>query len=201
MSAISRRTGSHKPDVGITWPEVLGENRMANSFLGNVVEIGIVARDYRRTMEGFVRLGIGPWRVYTFTPAQVTEQTYRGRRSEFSLKVCFAQAANVIWELMQPLGGPTIMQDFLDRHGEGIHHLAFDCGNMPWEGRTALFADRNFDMIQSGRWLDLNAFAFFDTEDATSTVFETYLFPEGFEYPEPEEWFPAAPPSNEEAEE
>jgi hypothetical protein len=173
---------------------VIGEARMANSFLGNVVEIGIVTRDYRRTMEGLVRLGIGPWRVYTFTPAQVTEQTYRGRPAEFSLKVCFAQADDVIWELMQPLGGPTIMQEFLDRHGEGIHHLAFDCGNVPWEKRIALFADRGFASTQSGRWINQNAFAFFDTEEATTTVFETYFFPEGFEYPEPEEWFPAPPP-------
>lgn len=38
-----------------------------------------------------------------------------------------------------------------------------------------------------------NAFAFFDTEAATSTIFETYFFPPGFDYPEPEAWFPATP--------
>jgi len=174
---------------------VLGENRMSNSFLGDLVEVCIVTRDHRRTMEGLVRLGIGPWRVYTFTPENVTGQTYGGEPAAFSLKVCFAESANVIWELMQPLGGPNIVEDFLEEHGEGIHHVAFDCENVPLEQRIAVFAERGFPLTQSGRWLDQNAFAFFGTEGATSAVFETYVFPEGFEYPEPEEWFPAPPPS------
>ena len=42
---------------------------------------------------------------------------------------------------------------------------------------------------------DRNAFAFFGTEGAASAVLKTYVLPEGFEYPEPEEWFPAPPPS------
>lgn len=179
---------------GKPWPEVLGENTMSNGFLGNLVEVCIVTRDHRRTMEGLVRLGIGPWRVHTFTPENVTQQTYGGGPAEFSLKVCFAEGKNVIWEIMEPLGGPSIVEDFLKEHGEGIHHLAFDCENVPLERRIAAFAERGFPLTQSGRWLDQNAFAFFGTEGAASAVFETYVFPEGFEYPEPEEWFPAPPP-------
>jgi hypothetical protein len=174
---------------------VLSERRLSNSFLGNLVEIGIVTRDHRRAMEGLVRAGIGPWRVYTFTPDDVTEQTYRGRPAEFSLKVCFAESEDVIWEIMQPLAGPTVVNEFLERHGEGVHHLAFDCEDRPWDERIAEFERRGFRLAQSGRWRDANAFAFFETEDATTTTLETYHFPEGFTYPEPEEWFPAAPPA------
>ena len=72
---------------GKPWPEVLGENTMSNGFLGNLVEVCIVTRDHRRTMEGLVRLGIGPWRVHTFTPENVTGQTYGGGPASFSLKV------------------------------------------------------------------------------------------------------------------
>jgi hypothetical protein len=45
--------------------------------------------------------------------------------------------------------------------------------------------------------MDANAFAFFDTEKATGTVFETYSIPEGFVWPEPEEWYPGPPPAGE----
>ena len=45
---------------GNSWPEVLGESTMSNGFLGNLVEVCIATRDHRRTMEGLVRLGIGP---------------------------------------------------------------------------------------------------------------------------------------------
>jgi len=175
-------------------PEVMGEFRLSNSFLGKIIEVCIVTEDYRRTMAGLVRLGIGPFRVYTFDHNSVTFPTYRGTTARFSLRVCFATNNGLTWEIMQPLSGPTIMREFLDKHGEGIHHLAFDCEGAPWDERVAAFAGRGFGPIQSGRWVDQNRFCFFDTEAATTTCFETYHFPDNFEYPDPEEWYPAPPP-------
>lgn len=160
-------------------------------FLGNPAEIAIVTRDCKRTMEGLWRLGIGPWRVYTFSPDNTTNQTYRGNPSAFTLKVCFAQMGEMVWELMEPVSGPTIFQEFLDTHGEGIHHVAFDCNNIPFEERLAEFERRGFKLVQSGSWMGRNHFAFFETEGATTTTFETYSFPDDWEYPEPEEIFPA----------
>ncbi len=123
-------------------------------------------------------MGIGPWRVNTFNAEIVVEQTYRGQHAEYSIKVYFARSKNVIWEIMQPLSSPTIFQEFLERHDQGIHHIASNCGDRPWNERIQL--------IQSGKWMEQNAFTFFDTEDATTTTVETCLFPPGFEYPEPE---------------
>ncbi|KAJ9494538.1 hypothetical protein LTR99_003522 [Exophiala xenobiotica] len=152
-------------------------------FLGNVIEICIVTRDHKRTIEGLLRLGIGPWKTYTFQPSNTTNQTYRGKPAEFTIKVCFAQAQNVVWELMQPVSGPSIFQEFLDKHGEGIHHVAHDCNNIPWEERLAGFQARGFELVQSGSWQGRNHFAFFETEHATTTTFETYQFPDDWEDP------------------
>ena len=172
---------------------ITDDANLSNNFLGKVIEICTVTRDYRRTMEGMVALGIGPWRVYTFSPETVTEQTYMGKPAEYSIKVCFTEVENVIWEIMQPLSGPSIFSDFLEEHGEGIHHVAFNCRDVNWERRVQEFESRGFHLIQSGKWLDQNTFAFFKTANATGVVFETYFFPSGFEYPEPEEWFPKEP--------
>ena len=177
-------------------PEVLSEFALSNSFLGKIIEVCLVTEDHERTMEGLVRLGIGPFRVYTFTPDTVAAQTYAGEPEDFSLKVCFATNDDLTFEIMQPLSGRTVMRDYLDRHGEGVHHLAFDCNGAPWEQRLTMFADRGFAQTQGGRWLDQNSFSFFDTEAATTTCFETYHFPDGFEYPEPEAWFPGPPPAH-----
>ncbi|MBE9169562.1 VOC family protein [Pleurocapsales cyanobacterium LEGE 06147] len=90
-------------------------------------------------MAGFVKWEIGSRRVYTFNPETVTEQTYRGQPAEYAIKVCFAQSKNVIWEIMQPLSRSTIFQEFLDRHGQGIHHIAFNRGDRPWDERIQEF--------------------------------------------------------------
>lgn len=178
-------------------PTVLSEFAMDNSFLGKIVEVCFATEDAQRTMEGLVRLGVGPFRVYTFTSETVEEQTYRGEPSPFALTVCFATNDDLTFEIMQPLSGRTVIREFLDQHGEGIHHIAFDCNNAPWETRLKMFADRGFSATQSGRWLDQNSFSFFDTEAATTACFETYHFPDDFTYPEPNRWYPAPPPINE----
>jgi methylmalonyl-CoA/ethylmalonyl-CoA epimerase len=175
-------------------PSVISEFQLSNAFLGKIVEVCFVTEDHQRTMEGLVRLGIGPFRVYTFSPEFVTGQSYRGEPSEFSLKVCFATNNGLTFEIMEPISGRSIMREYLDQHGEGIHHIAFDCDGLPWDRRLKMFADRGFASAQSGRWLDQNSFSLFDTEAATTTCFETYHFPPDFVYPEPECWFPAAPP-------
>ncbi|KAF3400443.1 hypothetical protein DPV78_005330 [Talaromyces pinophilus] len=148
-----------------------------SSFLGNAIEICIVTRDHKRTIDGLLRLGIGPWKAYTFTPENTTNQTYRGAPAQFTLKVCFAQGASVVYEIIQPVSGPNIFSEFLDKHGEGIHHVAYDCHGIPWEERLAGFKERGFELAQSGSWQGRNHFAFFETEGATTTCFETYFFP------------------------
>jgi hypothetical protein len=51
----------------------------------------------------------------------------------------------VVWEIMEPIDEPTIMQEFLDEHGEGIHQVTFDDAGAPWESRLAVFSSRPCD--------------------------------------------------------
>ena len=166
-------------------------NSINDPFLGQVVEIALVTRDARRTIAGLWTLGIGPWQIYTFDPTNTSNQTYRGRSSPFAMKVCFAAVGNLMWEVIEPISGDNIFSDFLETDGEGLHHIAFDCNGAPFEERVAEFERRGFPQVQSGSWMGRNHFAFFGTEESTSMVFETYVFPEDWVYPEPDEWYPA----------
>ncbi|PVH92506.1 hypothetical protein DM02DRAFT_619899 [Periconia macrospinosa] len=157
------------------------------SFLGNIDEICIVTPDVHKTISGLARLGIGPFHVFDFTPETVTEQTYRGAPSTFSLKVAFATHNGVVWELMQPVSGPSIMAEFLERRGEGIHHIAFDCNHVEPKERRNQFERRGFSVVQSGVWHGRNGtceFVFYDTDGAIGTCFESYCFSEDWEDPE-----------------
>lgn len=178
-------------------PTVLSASSMSNTFLGDLIEVCFATEDCQRTMDGMVRLGIGPWRVYTFDATTVTGREHGGEPADWALRVAFADVGDMAFEIMQPLYGPTIIREFLDAHGEGVHHIAFDCGGSPWAGRAEEFSRRGFPCSQAGRFMDKNAFAFFDTESATTTTFETYTIPEGFVWPEPEYWFPSPPPPGE----
>ena len=167
------------------------------AFLGKIIEVCSVSYDYKRTIKGLSELGIKPWRVYTFSSANTTEQTYNGTSNPtFVGKFCFAElpGSDVVYEVIQPVSGPNVFQGFLDKHGEGIHHTAWDMNNVrPFSKRIELMESKGFKCVQSGNFANGNHFAFFETEEATGTCFETIDFEDGFELPEPEEWYPEKP--------
>jgi hypothetical protein len=131
-----------------------------DKFLGNLVEIAMVTYDIQKTMDGLLQFGIGPWQVFEFCPKNTSNQTYRGKPSAFVLKVGFAQSGSMILELMEPVSGPNIFSEFLEAHGEGIHHVAYDCNNIPFKERIEELNRRGFEVVQSGSWLGTNHFAF-----------------------------------------
>lgn len=185
---------------------------ISQPFLGQPIEICIVTPSLKDTLTGLVELGIGPFKIYHFSPKTVTEQTIGGQPAAFEIQVAFATQGKMIWEVMQPVSGPTVMQQFLDStNGKGgIHHVAFDCadGHERAEADTPLigeaarteavrrrteFERRGFGLLQSGVWHGKKGtceFMFFDTEGAVNTCFETFVFSDDWEDPEDVESFP-----------
>lgn len=109
---------------------------MPAPFLGWPVEICIVTADLHATLAGLVQLGIGPFKIYRFSPATVSEQTFRGAPSEFEIEVAFAEQAGMVWEVMRPISGPSVMRDFLVQTGGrgGIQHVAFEYPDVATKG-------------------------------------------------------------------
>lgn len=67
------------------------------------------------------------------------------------------------------------------------------------EERVKAFNERGWQCTQSGTWCvgGENHFAFFEKEGA-ETCFETIEFQEGWDWPEPDEWFPPKPEESKE---
>jgi len=50
----------------------------------------------------------------------------RGKATDARAKLAFFQMGEQLsLELIEPIGGPSTWQEFLDTHGEGVHHIAF----------------------------------------------------------------------------
>jgi catechol 2,3-dioxygenase-like lactoylglutathione lyase family enzyme len=72
------------------------------------------------------QFGTGEWtrlRDITFG-AETT--TLRGEPVEFTAHISLGYAAELQLELIEPVTGPTIHAEFLERHGPGLHHVCFD---------------------------------------------------------------------------
>jgi hypothetical protein len=91
-----------------------------------ITQIAFVVKDLRATMEVYHRtLGWGPWQVFEFFGPPVLHDTnQRGVPTSFTVHLAATQVGPVNVELLQPVDGPSIFQEWLDSHGEGIHHIA-----------------------------------------------------------------------------
>ncbi len=159
--------------------------------ISKIDQVCVVARDLRRAMEQYrLKLGLEPWRIYTFGAPRVKDMTYRGQPADFSMRVAFAQFGAIQFELIQPLTGPTIYDELLERSGEGIHHFGVWVPNLDRavsEARTA-----GFEVIQSGRGYGVHGdggFAYLDTDRALGAIYELIEVP-AERYP-PDEVYPA----------
>ncbi|WP_394743120.1 VOC family protein [Natronococcus roseus] len=99
------------PNVGIDIPAVS--------------QIAWVVEDVEAAMERYNRvLGFGPWEVHRIEPPEHREMSYRGAETECAFEIGYATLGDVEIEFVEPLSGESIHQDFLEAHGEGVHHLA-----------------------------------------------------------------------------
>lgn len=48
---------------------------------------------------------------------------------DFNTKLAFLPCGQVMIELLEPTG-PSVLQDFLNEHGEGLHHICYKVDNI-----------------------------------------------------------------------
>ena len=91
--------------------------------VSELFQVGIVVRDLEKSKKDYERLlGIESWREFEMNPGEV-DMTYHGKPVDHSFKAAFTMLGPLMIELLEPLEGEGIYKDFLEEHGEGIHHL------------------------------------------------------------------------------
>ena len=116
-------------------------------------------------------LGIGPWTAYRLEPPRLKEMLYHGEKVEFSLRHALAWQGELQFELVQPLGGPSIFADHLADHGEGLHHIGKYVPDHPQAVTEALGA--GFVPLQSARGFGAEgdgAFAYFQAPGVSMII-------------------------------
>ena len=158
-----------------------------------VTQVGIVVRDLKSALADYSeRLGLGPWRIYRYAPPRLTEMRIRGQEIPYSMDTAICWSGKVMWELIEPLEGPTIYEEFLEAHGEGIHHVQVGHAGLDYDDHVRSFTERGCPVLMEGNFEGAK-FAYFDTEGPLKTIIEIRGAPEDWTRPEPDWWYPAAP--------
>jgi len=92
--------------------------------------IGMVVRDRDATIRHYKEiLGLKSFFTYD-VPPMPNYSFVNGKPTTFELRVGFASLGNTLLELLQPLDQASPHFDFLEEHGEGLHHIGFIVPNL-----------------------------------------------------------------------
>ncbi|QHQ63271.1 lactoylglutathione lyase [Anaerocolumna sedimenticola] len=96
------------------------------------IQINIVVKDIKKAAGKWADLlGIPVPKIHRNHLAGNEEYPYlyRGEPAVSDLLVCNIDMGSFMIELHQPDGGPDSFQEYLDRHGNGVHHIGFEVGS------------------------------------------------------------------------
>jgi methylmalonyl-CoA/ethylmalonyl-CoA epimerase len=135
-----------------------------------IIQVGIVVRDLDEAVKKYYELyGAGPWSIYTYGPPEMKKGTYRGKPSDWSALIAFTWLGDRQLEIIQPLKGPNIYYEFLEKKGEGLHHIK-EWVDDP-EQTVEEYRRKSIAMIQSGEF-DGSTFYYFNTEPSLGITLE-----------------------------
>lgn len=144
---------------------------------GTFLHVGIVVKDIAKASQAFADVyGVTPPampRIYNADgagipfPAGIT-----GNRNARAKLVQFT-AGNVRFELIEPDGGPTAWSEYLEKFGQGVHHLSFGVPNIDETIRGLQARGGKWVMGQGGQ-----SFAYVDMKDQLGFTVEVNRAPQ-----------------------
>jgi methylmalonyl-CoA/ethylmalonyl-CoA epimerase len=100
-----------------------GSGKLGNNV---VLHIALVVRDIEKSARAYADLfGVDVPTASLTDPLEKTNTHYRGKPTTGQAKLAFLRLENITVELIEPVGGPSAWQEFLQKKGEGVHHIAF----------------------------------------------------------------------------
>lgn len=93
------------------------------------IQICLVVDDIKKAAETWAEMfGIPVPDIHEANFMPDPDQTYRGQTANYKVKVANIKGPGFVIELHEPDGNPSTFREFLDKHGNGVHHLGFEAG-------------------------------------------------------------------------
>lgn len=158
--------------------ETKPDTQAISSLLGRqlrISQIAVVCHELQTTMEQYTKLlGWGPWNVYRHEPPRLHDTELYGKPAEYTMIGAETHVGDMGFELLQPLAGPSIYNDWLDEHGEGLHHVAVMLHD--YDESTELkkrFAEIGASVLMGGRIGETIEFYYLDTKPSLKILLES----------------------------
>ncbi len=141
---------------------------------GGIAQIAFVVEDLEAAVERYHSVfNVGPWDFYTYERPFVPHMTYRGEPADYSIRIALSYFGPMRVEFIEPVRGPTIYHEFIERHGYGVQHFGLLVDDMQSALERAEAA--GYPMIMDGAGFGADGdghYAYIDTEGDFGVVYE-----------------------------
>jgi methylmalonyl-CoA/ethylmalonyl-CoA epimerase len=124
--------------------------------------VGVIVRDMDKTIQYLESIGIGPFGM--MDGSKWVDIPFKGelhgKPAEWKVKISTAKVGPTEIELLQPSGGQSALQEFLDDVGEGVHHIAYLVDDV--RGEIDKLMKKGIEILTSAN-LDARGFAYVKT--------------------------------------
>lgn len=135
-----------------------------------VAQVGIIVRDIDAASAAWAKLlgcDVPKWH---WTGAYDEARTeYRGQPTPARAKLAFFRLDNLDIELIEPDEHPSTWRAWLDEHGEGVHHVAFEIEGM--KAHSEALTEAGLALEQRGEYTG-GRYAYFDGRTSVRAVIE-----------------------------
>ncbi|NOZ29279.1 MAG: VOC family protein [Chloroflexi bacterium] len=144
---------------------------MRDTLGTNVIrQVAIIVKDIEQTARRYADLfGMEMPQIHITDPEEKTHIRYRGQPTQGRAKLAFFQMGPIALELIEPIDGPSTWQEFLDTHGEGVHHIAFHVEGM--DEVLELLESKGMPLVQRGEFTG-GRYAYVDTTSQLGVMLE-----------------------------
>ena len=133
-------------------------------------QVAIVVKDLDATVKAWSELlGVEPTLTVTTQPFDPAGTLYEGEPTDARLRAAVFKLGDVELELMEPIDGPSVWSEWLDGHGEGLHHLGFASDSL--EDGIESLAEQGIEVAQRAEY-PVGWYAYFRSEEKLGTMIE-----------------------------
>jgi methylmalonyl-CoA/ethylmalonyl-CoA epimerase len=145
---------------------------MSKGVLGTnvVAQVGIIVKDIEKTSQAFADFfGVEKPPANPTDPLEKAQTSYKGNPTEARAKLAFFDMGSLQLELIEPDEQPSTWREYLDTHGEGVHHIAFVVKDM--KDAVAKMEARNMPLVQKGEYTG-GRYAYMETFSDLKVILE-----------------------------
>lgn len=139
-------------------------------------QVGFMVRDVEKVIGFLTLLGFGPFHLKDVVHPSAW---VRGEISSYKVRIATTQLGEVQLEIVQPIDGVTIQQEFLDECGEGLHHLLFQVSDLQWALQR--LTELGVNTIQKDQFIGGGGMAYVESIHLSGLILELVQYPPGYQ--------------------